>query len=273
MVGPTGCGKTHLVKSIAYGLHGDMNKLLRIDCGEYQSKHEVAKLIGAPPGYLGHGDTKPVLDPERISNLVSEHSNVGVILFDEVEKADQEFYDILLGALDYAVITLGTGEDVKFNNILFFFTSNLGTKMESAQPNYIFNPASSKSTSNRRAKRQVKQFFRAEFLNRLNQQFYLNPLTVEECVGVAEFELKRLLASSPYTYDIDKGLYQTIVDMGWSSEFGARSLRRVIEDKILQPLSEIILSNDLDIMSSTIQLSSDLTITSKTIDKKKGVHA
>src|SRR5271157_771454 len=126
LLGPTGTGKTKTVEALADVLHGSEKSVLKVDCGEFQMEHEVAKLIGAPPGYLGHRETQPLLTQQKLSGVTSENCNLSLVLFDEIEKAAPSMTRLLLGVLDKAVLRLGDNTSVNFERSMIFLTSNLG---------------------------------------------------------------------------------------------------------------------------------------------------
>ena len=128
LLGPSGTGKTKTVEALAEVLHGSDKNVLRVDCGEFQMEHEVAKLIGAPPGYLGHRETHPLLTQQKLSSVTSERSNLSIVLFDEIEKAAGSLARLLLGVLDKAALRLGDNTNVNFERSLIFLTSNLGSR-------------------------------------------------------------------------------------------------------------------------------------------------
>ena len=128
LLGPTGTGKTRTVEALAEVLHGSSKNLLKVDCGEFQMEHEVAKLIGAPPGYLGHRETQAILNQAKINGVASEKSDISIILFDEIEKAAPSMTRLLLGVLDRATLRLGDNTSVNFERTLIFMTSNLGAR-------------------------------------------------------------------------------------------------------------------------------------------------
>src|SRR5712671_488714 len=140
LLGPTGTGKTRTVEALAEVLHGSARSLLKVDCGEFQMEHEVAKLVGAPPGYLGHRETQPMLTQQKLSAVTSEASNLSLVLFDEIEKAAPSMTRLLLGVLDKATLRLGDNTTVNFERSLIFFTSNLGAMemMKEIQPDFGF---------------------------------------------------------------------------------------------------------------------------------------
>src|SRR5947207_12517736 len=142
LLGPTGTGKTRTVEVLAEILHGSSQKVVKINCGEFQSDHEVAKLIGSPPGYLGHNETKPVLTQERLQEGTSPYCDLSIVLFDEIEKAAPAVSKLLLGVLDRATLRLGDNTEVNFEKSLIFLTSNLGSRemMKELQPELGFRP-------------------------------------------------------------------------------------------------------------------------------------
>src|SRR3954470_4092223 len=140
LLGPTGTGKTRTVEALAEVLHGSSKSLLKVDCGEFQMEHEVAKLIGAPPGYLGHRETQPMLSQAKLNSVASESSDISIVLFDEIEKAAPSMTRLLLGILDKATLRLGDNTTVNFEKTLIFLTSNLGAKaiQRANQPDFGF---------------------------------------------------------------------------------------------------------------------------------------
>ena len=149
LLGPTGTGKTRTVEALAELLHGSRRNLLKIDCGEFQMEHEVAKLIGAPPGYLGHRETQPMLTQARINAVASEDCDISLILFDEVEKAASSLTRLLLGILDKATLRLGDNSTASLENCLIFLTSNIGARAmnKAAHPDFGFEATLPRSTS------------------------------------------------------------------------------------------------------------------------------
>src|ERR1700732_2098569 len=140
LLGPTGTGKTKTVEALADVLHGSPKKLLKVDCGEYQMEHEVAKLLGAPPGYLGHRETQPLLTQQKLSGAASESCDLSILLFDEIEKAAPSMHRLLLGILDKATLRLGDNTSVTFEKTMIFLTSNLGAKalQRASKPDFGF---------------------------------------------------------------------------------------------------------------------------------------
>jgi ATP-dependent Clp protease ATP-binding subunit ClpA len=140
LLGPTGTGKTKTVEALAEILHGSSKNLLKVDCGEFQMEHEVAKLIGAPPGYLGHRETQPMLTQQKLNAVTSEKCELSLVLFDEIEKAAPSMTRLLLGVLDKGVLRLGDNSTVNFEKSLVFLTSNLGARemMREINPEFGF---------------------------------------------------------------------------------------------------------------------------------------
>src|ERR1700681_854352 len=141
LLGPTGTGKTRTVEALAEVLHGSSKKMLKVDCGEFQMEHEVAKLIGAPPGYLGHRETQPLLTQQKLNSVSSEANDIAILLFDEIEKAASSMTRLLLGVLDKATLRLGDNTSVNFEKTLIFMTSNLGARTMAKQlrPDFGFS--------------------------------------------------------------------------------------------------------------------------------------
>src|SRR5690242_17356412 len=174
LLGPTGTGKTKTVESLAEVLHGSAKKMLKVDCGEFQMEHEVAKLIGAPPGYLGHRETQPLLTQARLAGVTSERSNLSLVLFDEIEKAAPSMTRLLLGVLDKANLKLGDNTSVNFERSLIFFTSNLGAAgmQQELRPAFGFkiDPGGTRPGIERKLEsigmNAVRRHFPPEFVNR-----------------------------------------------------------------------------------------------------------
>src|SRR5271170_3323479 len=176
LLGPTGTGKTRTVEALAEVLHGSQKNLLRVDCGEFQMEHEVAKLIGAPPGYLGHRETQPMLTQQKLNGVTTEKCNLSLVLFDEIEKAAPSMTRLLLGVLDKGVLRLGDNSSVNFERTLIFLTSNLGARSmrKEIHPDFGFE-AMLPTERGQIAKKlesigasAVRRKFSPEFVNRLD---------------------------------------------------------------------------------------------------------
>ncbi len=189
LLGPTGTGKTRTVEALAEVLHGSSKHLLRVDCGEFQMEHEVAKLIGAPPGYLGHRETQPMLTQAKINAAGSEGNPIALILFDEIEKAAGSMNRLLLGILDKAALRLGDNSTVNFERCLIFLTSNLGAKsiQRATRPDFGYEamlPAKSLADSGRLQSigmGAVRRKFSPEFVNRIDSVITYKPLDRDAC--------------------------------------------------------------------------------------------
>jgi len=184
LLGPTGTGKTKTVEAIAELLHGDEKKILKIDCGEFQMEHETAKLVGAPPGYLGHRETVPLLTQQQLTEVTSPQCDLALVLFDEIEKAAHSITKLLLGILDKGTLHLGDNTIVDFEKSLIFFTSNLGARemMKEINPNIGFQSAIIKSQSDLATRLEsialgaVRKRFSPDFINRIDAIVTYNPL-------------------------------------------------------------------------------------------------
>src|SRR5579862_9057175 len=187
LLGPTGTGKTRTVEALAEILHGSAKSVVKINCGEFQSDHEVAKLIGSPPGYLGHNETKPVLTQETLKEAASAYCDLSIVLFDEIEKAAPAVSKLLLGVLDKATLRLGNNTEVNFETCLIFLTSNLGARemMRELQPELGFRPPASEASSNLTKKLEsialsaVRRMYSPEFINRIDAVVTYQPLDSE----------------------------------------------------------------------------------------------
>src|SRR5438874_12743402 len=187
LLGPTGTGKTRTVEAIAEILHGSAKNLVKIDCGEFQMEHEVAKLIGAPPGYLGHRETVPMLTQQQLQAVTSSQCALSLVLFDEIEKAAPSLSRLLLGILDKALLRLGDNTTVNFEKSLIFFTSNLGARemMKEINPDIGFQSSSARSRAElsnrleRIALSAVRKRFSPEFINRIDAVVTNQPLDPE----------------------------------------------------------------------------------------------
>src|SRR5271165_724340 len=176
LLGPTGTGKTRTVEVLAQALHGSEKHLLRVDCGEFQMEHEVAKLIGAPPGYLGHRETQPMLSQQKLTAVTSDKSGLSLVLFDEIEKAAPSLTRLLLGVLDRGLLRLGDNSVVNFEKSLVFLTSNLGARemMKEINPEFGFQSVRGAERSDLTGKLQnialvaVRKRFSPEFVNRID---------------------------------------------------------------------------------------------------------
>jgi ATP-dependent Clp protease ATP-binding subunit ClpA len=254
LLGPTGTGKTRTVEALAEVLHGSPKNLLRIDCGEYQMEHEVSKLIGAPPGYLGHRETHPVLTQPRLASVTSENCGVSIVLFDEIEKAAPSMNRLLLGVLDKAALRLGDNATVNFERSLIFLTSNLGARdmMKELGPGFGFQsgePAADDVSArlSRVAEDAAKRRFAPEFMNRVDAVVTYQPLNEDSLRSILDLQIQELqkhitsrLANRAFRLHVSEQSRRVLLKTGTSSQYGAREIRRTLHRMITQPLATLI---------------------------------
>jgi ATP-dependent Clp protease ATP-binding subunit ClpB len=235
-LGPTGVGKTELTKAVAEFLFDDDNAMVRIDMSEFMEKHAVARLIGAPPGYVGYDEGGVLTEAVR-------RRPYQVILFDEVEKAHPDVFNVLLQVLDDGVLTDGQGRTVDFKQTLIILTSNLGSQALSQLPE-----GSDASDAKRDVMDAVRAHFRPEFLNRLDETVIFDRLARDDMDGIVTIQMARLLkrlAARKITLDLDDGARKWLADEGYDPVFGARPLKRVIQRALQDPLAEMLLAGDI----------------------------
>jgi ATP-dependent Clp protease ATP-binding subunit ClpB len=235
-LGPTGVGKTELTKALAEYLFDDETAMVRIDMSEFMEKHSVARLIGAPPGYVGYDEGGVLTEAVR-------RRPYQVVLFDEVEKAHPDVFNVLLQVLDDGILTDGQGRTVDFKQTLIILTSNLGARALSELPE-----GADPSEARREVTEAVRAHFRPEFLNRLDEQIIFDRLNRADMGGIVEIQLKRLekrLAARKIVLDLDADAKAWLADEGYDPVFGARPLKRVIQRNLQDPLAELILAGDV----------------------------
>ncbi|MCS7315787.1 MAG: AAA family ATPase [Bryobacterales bacterium] len=253
LLGPTGTGKTRTVEALAEVLHGSEKCVLKIDCGEYQMDHEVAKLIGAPPGYLGHRETVPMLTQQKLHAVTSERSKLSLVLFDEIEKAAPSLTRLLLGILDRATLRLGDNTTVNFENSLIFLTSNLGARemLKELNPDFGFRAgAPSRDVTGKLEAiglNAVRRRFSPEFINRIDAVLTYRPLDAASLEAILDQqigELQRLidirLGERRFDVEVAAAARQFLLRMGTSREYGARELKRTIHRHLTQPLAALV---------------------------------
>lgn len=260
LLGPTGTGKTKTVEALAEVLHGSPRKLLRVDCGEFQMEHEVAKLIGAPPGYLGHRETQPMLNQAKINSAASEANDVAIVLFDEIEKAAPSMTRLLLGIFDKATLRLGDNTSVNFEKTLIFMTSNLGARTMAKQlrPDFGFSSIVPRSEPCSRTKLEkigmaaVRRRFAPEFVNRLDAVVTYQPLDTAALSKILDLQLGELqrhidkrLGLQSFQLEIPARTRKFLLRKGTSQEYGARELKRVLHRMLTQPLAESITAGEV----------------------------
>ncbi len=236
MLGPTGVGKTELTKALAEFLFDDDQAMVRVDMSEFMEKHAVARLIGAPPGYVGYDEGGVLTEAVR-------RRPYQVVLFDEVEKAHPDVFNVLLQVLDDGQLTDGQGRTVDFKQTLIVLTSNLGAQALSQLPD-----GADSSDAKRDVMDAVRAHFRPEFLNRLDETIIFDRLTRSDMDGIVEIQLNRLgkrLADRKITLNLDEGAMKWLADEGYDPVFGARPLKRVIQRALQNQLAEMILAGEI----------------------------
>jgi len=264
-LGPTGSGKTRIVEATAQALLGNPRSIINIDCAEFQHSHEIAKLIGSPPGYLGHRETEPLLTQQALDQQHTEKVKLSFVLFDEIEKASDAVWNLLLGILDRATLRLGDNRRVDFSRAMIFMTSNLGAAEMGAlmRPRLGFASAqafSGNAPLEARLSQKVREAgqeaarrkFTPEFINRLDKIVVFNPLGDEELRQILDIELRlvqqRLLADCavPFGFILSEAAKEHLLTQGTDARYGARHLKRTIERLLIQPLSNLVASRQLN---------------------------
>jgi ATP-dependent Clp protease ATP-binding subunit ClpB len=266
-LGPTGSGKTRIVEATAEALVRNPRAVIKIDCAEFQHSHEIAKLIGSPPGYLGHRETHPLLSQEVLNQYHSETCKLSFVLFDEIEKASDALWNLLLGILDKGTLTLGDNRKVDFSRALIFLTSNLGASEMSAlvNPRLGFNGAEcSRQSQNgivdeklnvkmaRTGVEAARRKFTPEFINRLDKIVTFRPLGTNELRRILDIELnlvqQRIFNTSPersFVFKASDEAKNFLLQEGTDLKYGARHLKRAIERLLVQPLSNLIATDQV----------------------------
>jgi ATP-dependent Clp protease ATP-binding subunit ClpA len=264
-LGPTGSGKTRTVEATAEALVHNPRAVIKIDCAEFQHSHEIAKLIGSPPGYLGHRETHPLLSQEVINQHHTESVKLSFILFDEIEKASDALWNLLLGILDKATLTLGDNRKVDFSRALIFMTSNLGASEMSAlsSPKLGFNRAHSTDNppeANEEMARKIsktgveaaRRKFTPEFINRIDKTVVFKPLGESELRRILDLELgqvqQRILyspAEKTFVFTVSEAGKNHLLSEGIDVKYGARHLKRAIERLLVHPLSNLMATSQV----------------------------
>ena len=260
LLGPTGTGKTKTVEALAEVLHGNAKKLLTVDCGEFQMDHEVAKLIGAPPGYLGHRETQPWLTQQKVNAASSEACDLSMVLFDEVEKAAPSMTRLLLGILDKASLRLGDGTAVNFEKTLIFLTSNLAARVMAKElnPDFGFESLMPRNDSDQNGRLKsigmaaVRKQFSPEFVNRIDAVVAYQPLGADALAAILDLEVRQLqdhldrrLGGRTFRLEIPTRARRFLLERGTSREYGARELKRTMQRQLIQPLASLITAGEI----------------------------
>jgi ATP-dependent Clp protease ATP-binding subunit ClpB len=259
-LGPTGSGKTRTVEAAAEILFGDSRAVIKVDCAEFQHSHEIAKLIGSPPGYLGHRETHPLITQEALAASHRDGLKLSFLLFDEIEKASDALWQLLLGMLDKATLTLGDNRRVDLSQTVIFLTSNLGGSQiaDLMHGGMGFIQPKDKATTGlhekveRTAVEAARREFSPEFMNRLDKVVVFHPLKRAELDEVLEIELrqvqKRVLDSTtrPFLFRITSEGREFLLEEGTDQRYGARHLKRAIERNVVCPLSRLLATGQVN---------------------------
>jgi ATP-dependent Clp protease ATP-binding subunit ClpB len=253
-LGPTGSGKTRIVEAAAEILFGDARSLIKVDCAEFQHSHEIAKLIGSPPGYLGHRETHPLITQEELAKSHTEKLKLSFLLFDEIEKASDALWQLLLGILDKATLTLGDNRRVDLSQTVIFLTSNLGggeiTELMHGGMGFVQPTDKPESGLDQKVERTAveaaRRKFSPEFMNRLDKVVVFHPLRREQLEEVLDIELgqvqQRVLetAKGQFLFRVTSAGRDFLLKEGTDQRYGARHLKRAIERHVVYPLANLL---------------------------------
>ena len=260
LLGPTGSGKTRLVEAAAEVLFGTANAVLKIDCAEFQHSHEIAKLIGSPPGYLGHRETQPLITQEALEQYYTDKVKLSLVLFDEIEKASDALWQLLLGILDKATLTLGDNRRVDLSRAMIFMTSNLGSvevnRLMSGGLGFTSGPQDNDDALDQKiyrvATEAARRKFSPEFMNRLDKVIVFRSLKQEHLEQILDIELdhiqERIISSAndrQFVFRCTRPARDFLLREGIDKKFGARHLKRAIERHLVFPLSNLIATSQI----------------------------
>jgi len=259
-LGPTGTGKTRIVEVAAEVLFGDPRGVIKVDCAEFQHSHEIAKLIGSPPGYLGHRETRPVITQEALAQYHTETLKISFLLFDEIEKASDALWQLLLGMLDKANLTLGDNRRVDLSQAMIFMTSNLGgseiTELMTGGMGFAAAMTQGEKPRldekvERMASEAAKRKFAPEFMNRIDKTVVFRPLRREQLERILEIELtlvqQRLLETprGHFVFRATRAAKDFLLREGTDLKYGARHLKRTIERHLVYPLASLLATDQV----------------------------
>src|SRR5918992_128928 len=261
-LGPTGSGKTRVVEAAAEVLFGDANAVVKIDCAEFQHSHEIAKLIGSPPGYLGHRETSPMLTQENLDRYHNDESKLSLVLFDEIEKASDSLWQLLLGILDKATLTLGDNRRVDFSKAMVIMTSNLGARemSELISGGIGFAPGKGSKSPNdtevdqkiyRTAVEAARRKFSPEFMNRIDKVVVFRSLKEHHLRQILDLELQavqdRIMqsAGTKFVFQCSEPAKDMLLKEGLDFKYGARHLKRSVERFLVYPLSNLVATGQI----------------------------
>jgi ATP-dependent Clp protease ATP-binding subunit ClpA len=259
-LGPTGAGKTRVVEAAAEVLFGDPRAIIKVDCAEFQHSHEIAKLIGSPPGYLGHRETQPLITQEALAHYHTDELKISFLLFDEIEKASDSLWQLLLGILDKATLTLGDNRRVNLSQTMIFMTSNLGGGeiTELMTGGVGFAPRVSADSRPRldqkvekSATEAAKRKFAPEFMNRIDKAIVFHPLRAEQLEQILEIELamvqQRVLdtENGRFLFRVTRPGKDFLLREGTDLRYGARHLKRSIERNLVYPMASLLATQQI----------------------------
>jgi len=261
-LGPTGSGKTRVIEAAAEVLYGDPNAVVKIDCAEFQHSHEIAKLIGSPPGYLGHRETSPMLTQENLDRMHTDDMKVSLVLFDEIEKASDSLWQLLLGILDKATLTLGDNRRVDFSKTMVIMTSNLGAREMSELISGGIGFAPGKGAKNpqdtevdqkiyRTAVEAARRKFSPEFMNRIDKVVVFRSLKEHHLRHILDLELQavqdRIMqsAGTKFVFQCSETAKEMLLKEGLDFKYGARHLKRSVERFLVYPLSNLVATGQI----------------------------
>jgi ATP-dependent Clp protease ATP-binding subunit ClpB len=259
-LGPTGAGKTRVVEATAEVLFGDPRAVIKVDCAEFQHSHEIAKLIGSPPGYLGHRETHPLITQEALAQYHTDKLKISFLLFDEIEKASDALWQLLLGILDKATLTLGDNRRVDLSQTMIFMTSNLGggeiTELMTGGMGFapLLRPETQVGLDQkveRTAAEAAKRKFAPEFMNRIDKVVVFHPLRSRQLEQILEIELgmvqQRVLetAKGRFLFRVTQPARDFLLREGTDLKYGARHLKRAIERNVVYPLASLLATNQV----------------------------
>src|SRR6478735_1556430 len=262
-LGPTGSGKTRVVEAAAEVLYGGSKGVIKIDCAEFQHSHEIAKLIGSPPGYLGHRETSPMLTQENLDRMHTDDMKVSLVLFDEIEKASDSLWQLLLGILDKATLTLGDNRRVDFSKAMVIMTSNLGARemSELISGGIGFAPGKGAKTPNdtevdqkiyRTAVEAARRKFSPEFMNRIDKVVVFRSLKEHHLRLILDIELRSVQdritesAGTKFVFECTEGAKEFLLGEGIDLKYGARHLKRSVERFLVYALSNLVATEQVE---------------------------
>jgi ATP-dependent Clp protease ATP-binding subunit ClpA len=261
LLGPTGSGKTRLVEAAGETLLGDIRSVIKVDCAEFQHSHEIAKLIGSPPGYLGHRETQPLITQEVLESHYTEKAKISLLLFDEIEKASDALWQLLLGILDKATLTLGDNRRVDFSRAMIFLTSNLGTgevnKLMTGGIGFAGSAELDREELDqkiyRAASEAARRKFSPEFMNRIDRVIVFRSLARPHLEKILDIELtnvqERIIAAtgSQFVFQCSPSARDYLLAEGTDPKSGARHLKRAVERHLVFPLSNLLATSQIEL--------------------------